>query len=68
MGGTPSTYTVSGMTCEHCERAVIEGVSARAGVESTGVNLDNGRLVVVGDASSEDVAAAVREAGFDVTA
>jgi copper chaperone len=63
----PSTYTVSGMTCEHCSRAVLEEVTAVPGVESADVDLEGGRLVVVGDADPSEIAGAVREAGYEVT-
>jgi copper chaperone CopZ len=63
---TPSIYSVSGMTCDHCRRAVLEEVSAVAGVESAQVDLARGELTVVGDASPGDVAHAVHEAGYTV--
>ena len=34
-------YTVSGMSCGHCEAAVTEEVSALDGVDSVDVDLDN---------------------------
>jgi copper chaperone len=67
MGAAPSIYNVSGMTCEHCTRAVFEQVSAVLGVESVEVDLESGRLTVVGDASRDGIAEAVREAGYEVT-
>jgi copper chaperone len=68
MGTTMSTYTVSGMTCEHCKRSVIDEVSEIPGVEAVDVDLERGRLTVVGDAAADDVAAAVREAGYELSA
>jgi copper chaperone len=64
-----TTYTVSGMTCDHCVRAVTEEVSKVDGVEMVDVELDSGRMVVTseGDVSDEAVAAAVDEAGYQVT-
>ena len=67
MNGTSTTYVVSGMSCEHCRRSVIEEVSAVPGVESAEVDLASGRLAVVGDATFADVAMAVRNAGYGVT-
>ena len=60
-----STYSVSGMTCEHCARSVTEEVSEVPGVEAVEVDLDGGRLVVRGDGVEEAaVRAAVDEAGY----
>ena len=59
-------YTVKGMTCEHCVASVREEVSAIAGVTAVDVDLASGRLTVTGEATPEDVAAAVDEAGYEV--
>lgn len=66
MSPDPITYTVSGMTCEHCTRSVLEAVSAVAGVESADLDLESGRLLVVGDVGAAEIVAAVREAGYEV--
>jgi copper chaperone len=59
------TYTVAGMTCEHCVASVREEVSEVAGVRSVDVDLESGRLVVAGEAFTDDaVTAAVEEAGY----
>ncbi len=61
-----STWTVTGMTCEHCVKAVTEEVSAIDGVTSVDVDLATGRVTVTAahDPSRETVAAAVDEAGY----
>lgn len=59
-----SEYRVTGMTCEHCVRAVREEVGAVAGVTSVDVDLESGALRVAGTPSDADVAAAVEEAGY----
>jgi copper chaperone len=62
-----TTYTVAGMTCEHCVASVSEEVADVAGVEHVDVDLASGRLVVSGEAvSDEAVRAAVAEAGYEV--
>ncbi len=62
------TYTVTGMTCGHCERSVREEVSEVAGVQDVQVSHETGRLVVAGEGlSDEAVRAAVEEAGYEVT-
>ena len=63
-----TTYDVQGMTCGHCVRSVTEEISEVDGVSSVDVDLDAGTAVVAGDADPEAVKAAVKEAGFEVTA
>jgi len=63
------TYTVTGMTCGHCEMSVREEVGEVAGVQTVEVSHETGRLVVSGEGvSDEAVKAAVEEAGYVVTA
>ena len=61
-----STYTVTGMTCAHCESAVATEVSELPGVTAVDVNADTGRLTITSDAplQEEMVAIAVDEAGY----
>ena len=66
---TNLTYTVTGMSCEHCVLSVREEVADVPGVSSVDVDLGSGRLSVTGT-SLDDAAvrAAVAEAGYDVAA
>lgn len=59
-------YTVSGMSCGHCEAAVKEEVSALEGVGSVDVDLTT-KLVVVRGKGLDDAAirAAIDEAGYE---
>lgn len=59
-------YTVTGMTCGHCEMSVREEVEQVAGVSTIDVSATTGRLVVSGGQSIDDAAvlAAVEEAGY----
>jgi copper ion binding protein len=68
--GMPSrTYTVPGMSCEHCRTAVTEEVGAVAGVEAVDVDLDAKRVTVSGEAlDDEAIRSAIDEAGYDVAA
>jgi copper chaperone len=60
-----TTYSVTGMTCEHCVRSVTEEVSEVPGVSGVAVDLAAGRLVVEGDGISADaIRAAIDEAGY----
>lgn len=63
------TYTVSGMTCDHCVLSVREEVGEVAGVQRVDVDLASGRVAVRG-AGVDDaaVASAVEEAGYEVVA
>jgi copper chaperone len=63
-----STYTVKGMTCEHCVRSVTEEVSEVSGVRGVEVDLAGGRVTVSSEQPVDDAAvrAAVAEAGYEV--
>lgn len=63
---TTTPYTVTGMTCGHCESAVRTEVEKIAGVEHVEVSAASGRLVVtaIGALSDDAVFAAVDEAGY----
>jgi copper chaperone len=60
-------FTVTGMTCQHCVASVTEEVNELSGVQEVVVDLATGRLRVVGDVTTDQVQAAVSEAG-DYTA
>jgi copper chaperone len=64
---TESTvYSVPGMHCAHCERAVKEEVSAVSGVASVDVDLDTKLVTVSGDSIDDRaVRAAIEEAGYE---
>ena len=62
------SYTVTGMTCQHCVNAVSAEVGGIAGVTAVAVDLASGRVTVSGDGfSDEQIRAAVGEAGYDLT-
>lgn len=67
MADTPPQYfTVYGMTCDHCVLSVTEEVSEVPGVEEVDVDLDSGRLAVIGSGYSGDaIKQAVAEAGYE---
>ncbi|AYY15225.1 copper chaperone [Actinobacteria bacterium YIM 96077] len=66
---TTSTYTVTGMTCEHCVSAVTSEVSKINGVSDVRIDLNSGNVTVVssGPLDPDDIRAAVDEAGYEVT-
>ena len=61
-----STWTVTGMTCGHCVKAVTDEVSALDGVEAVDVDLETGAVAVTAATgpTREQMAAAVDEAGY----
>ena len=60
------TYTVGGMHCGHCERAVQEELGAVAGVDAVEVDLDAKRVVVHGTQLHDaQLRAAIAEAGYE---
>ena len=63
-----TTYTVSGMTCAHCVRAVTEEITAIDGVAGVAVDLPSGAVTVTSDRPLDDarVRAAVDEAGYEL--
>lgn len=67
---TTSTYAVTGMTCEHCVRAVTEEVRRIEGVAEVAVDLPTGALTISSSEPIDDaaVADAVEEAGYRLAA
>ena len=66
--GTPTrTYTVEGMTCQHCVNAVTDEVGRVPGVTGVAVDLASKTLTVTGEVIDDAaVGAAVDEAGYEV--
>jgi len=62
------TFTVTGMTCEHCVRAVTAEFSGRPGVTAVAVDLATGIVTVHSERSiaSAEAAMAVDEAGYEL--
>lgn len=63
-----TTYTVTGMTCDHCVAAVREEVGKVDGVSQVDVELASGLVTVESEAPLDPaaIAAAVDEAGYEV--
>lgn len=61
-----TTYTVSGMTCEHCVASVTEEISEIAGVSDVAVDLSSGKVTVTSNTplDKDAVRVAVDEAGY----
>ncbi len=60
------SYTVSGMSCDHCMAAVTEEVEQVSGVTDVEVDLETKLVLVRGEGVSDDaVRAAIVEAGYE---
>lgn len=65
-----ATYSVTGMTCDHCVGAVESEVGKLPGVASVTVDLAAGRVTLRSDGPVDPAAvkAAIEEAGFEMGA
>ena len=60
-------YTVTGMTCGHCEMSVKEEIGDIAGVTAVTADHATGAVTVSGEGfTDEQVAAAIAEAGYEL--
>lgn len=62
------TFQVTGMTCGHCERAVVHAVRALDEEALVKVDLPTGQVVVESEKARDAIATAIREEGYQVTA
>jgi copper chaperone len=61
-----TTYSISGMTCQHCVTSVREEVSEVDGID---VDLASGRMTITGNGYEDaTIRAAVEEAGYAAAA
>lgn len=62
------TYTVAGMTCDHCRSSVAAEVSAVPGVAEVDVDLASGTVTVTSaePVGKEPIRSAVEEAGYSL--
>jgi len=65
---TPTTYTVTGMTCAHCVHAVSTEIGTLPGVTGVEVDLDAGAVTVTSEHALDidAVRGAVDEAGYEL--
>lgn len=60
-----TTYSVPGMSCQHCVDSITSEVFKVDGVTDLTVDLD-AKTVVVDGGNENEIVAAIDEAGFDV--
>ena len=61
-------FTVTGMTCGHCVRAVTSAVTQRDAGAAVRVDLATGRVEIDSRIPRSDLAAAIVEEGYQVVA
>ena len=62
-----ATYSVPGVSCEHCRSAISKEVAAVEGVAAVVVDLERKLVTVSGtDVSDRAVRGAIDEAGYDI--
>ncbi len=60
------TYSVPGMSCDHCKHAVSSELGAVAGVVGVEVDLDTKLVTVTGEGlDDQTLRAAIEEAGYE---
>ena len=60
------TFTVNGMSCQHCIHAITRAVRARDAQAQVAVDLDARRVVVTSTLPRIDLAALIRDEGYTV--
>ncbi len=60
-------FEVHGMSCAHCVASITSAVSPLPGVTGVDVALAAGTVRVEGTSDARAVAAAIEDAGYDVT-
>jgi copper chaperone len=63
---TTRTYSVPGISCDHCRAAITGEVAKVAGVAGVDVDLEAKTVTVAGDVDDAAVVAAIDEAGYDI--
>lgn len=64
-----STIHVSGMSCEHCVKAVKDAVDPLPGVENVSVDLGKGEVTIEYDSAAiplEKIEEAIEDQGYDI--
>jgi copper chaperone len=63
---TTHTYSVPGVSCDHCRAAITDEVARVDGVAGVDVDLEAKTVTVAGDVDGAAVVAAIDEAGYEV--
>lgn len=65
---SPQTFTVQGMTCGHCERAVQTAIKTLDPQAEVRIDRSQNKVEVTTEKPREAIAAAISEEGYQVTA
>ncbi len=68
-GKQEQSFSVEGMTCQHCVQSVKKAVSALSGVSLVEVNLEAKKVTVLSDDGKvprQAIVRAIEEAGYEV--
>jgi len=60
-------FQVQGMTCGHCERAVVHAVRTVDSEATIKVDLQSGQVIIESDKARQVLAYAIQEEGYRVT-
>lgn len=63
-----TTIEVDGMSCGGCEENVVEALEDLSGVSEASADHENGTATVDGDVATDDLVAAVEDAGYSASA
>ncbi|QCJ48117.1 heavy-metal-associated domain-containing protein [Haloprofundus sp. MHR1] len=63
-----TTLIVEGMSCDGCEKSVVEALEGVDGVESASADHESDTASVEGDADPLDLVVAVDDAGYEAKA
>ncbi|MEM7736643.1 MAG: heavy metal-associated domain-containing protein [Deinococcota bacterium] len=59
-----TTLAITGMTCDHCQKAVKTALEGVQGTQQVAVDLEQGRATVQGDVQPKLLVQAVQEQGY----
>jgi copper chaperone len=60
------TYSVPSISCEHCKKAIETEVDKLSDVRAVVVDVAAKTVMVEGEATDDEIRAAIDEAGYDV--
>jgi copper chaperone len=60
------TYSVPGISCDHCKASIEGEVGRLSGVERVDVDVEARTVLVVGAAADDAICGAIDEAGYEV--
>jgi copper ion binding protein len=59
-------YSVPGISCDHCQRAIEAEVAKLDGVEAVRVDIEAKTVQVEGDVAPEEILGAIEQAGYEI--